>query len=106
MTMTEQINDNLKQLSSWKRIFFMLIFAAIGSLVRMLLWAVIILQVASTLITGKANVNTLNFGRNLSIYTYHILLFLTFNTETRPFPFSDWNMTAELNLPEPKKSAK
>ncbi|MBL6985902.1 MAG: DUF4389 domain-containing protein [Methylobacter sp.] len=104
--MDEQINYNLKQLSSWKRIFFMLIFAAIVSLVRMLLWAVIILQVASTLLTGKANVNILNFGRSLSIYTYHILLFMTFNTETRPFPFSDWNATAELNLPEPNKTEK
>lgn len=104
--MDEQINYNLTQIGTWKRIFFMLIFAAIGGLVRMLLWAVIILQVASTLLTGKANVNILNFGRSLSTYTYHILLFLTFNTETMPFPFSDWNVTAELHLPETDNSAK
>ncbi|MGZ5028779.1 MAG: DUF4389 domain-containing protein [Methylobacter sp.] len=104
--MDEQINYNLTQLSTWKRIFFMLIFAAIGGLVRMLIWAVIILQVASTLLTGKANANILNFGRSLSTYTYHILLFLTFNTETLPFPFSDWNLTAELNLPETGKPEK
>ena len=100
--MDEQINYNLKQLSTWKRIFFMLVFAAIGSLVRMILWAVIILQVASTLLTGKANQNVLSFGRSLSVYIYHIMLFLTFNTETLPFPFSDWNLTAELQLPENK----
>lgn len=100
--MDEQINFNLTQLSTWKRIFFMLIYSAIGGLVRMLLWAVIILQVASALLTGKPNQNILNFGRSLSIYTYHILLFLTFNTETLPFPFSDWNLTAELQLPEDK----
>lgn len=100
--MDEQINYNLKQISTWKRIFFMLIFAAIGSLVRLLLWAVIILQVASTLLTGKANANILSFGRSLSTYTFHILLFLTFNTETLPFPFSDWNMTAELQLAKSK----
>ncbi|MFI3223210.1 MAG: DUF4389 domain-containing protein [Methylococcaceae bacterium] len=98
--MDEQINYNLTQLNTWKRIFFMLIFAAIGSLVRMTLWFVILLQVASTLLTGKANPNILNFGRSLSVYTYHILLFLTFNTETRPFPFSEWNLTAELQLPK------
>jgi hypothetical protein len=102
--MDEQINYNLTQLSTWKRIFFMLIFAAIGGLVRLLLWAVIILQVASTLLTGKANINILNFGRSLAVYTFHILLFLTFNTEVMPFPFSDWNMTAELQLPEVKKT--
>jgi hypothetical protein len=98
--MDEQINFNLTQLNTWKRIFFMLIFSAIGSLVRMTLWFVILLQVASTLLTGKANPNILNFGRSLSVYTYHILLFLTFNTETRPFPFSEWNLTAELQLPK------
>ncbi|MDP3334429.1 MAG: DUF4389 domain-containing protein [Methylococcaceae bacterium] len=104
--MEEQINYNLTQLSTWKRIFFMLIFAAIGSLVRMLIWAVIILQVASTLLTGKANQNILNFGRSLAVYTYHILLFLTFNTEALPFPFADWNMTADLTVPESKEVKK
>lgn len=98
--MDEQINYNLTNIDTWKRIFFMLIFAAIDSLVRMLLWAVILLQAASTLLTGRANINILNFGRSLSLYTYHILLFMTFNTETLPFPFSDWNQTAELKMPE------
>lgn len=96
--MEEQINFNLTSASTWKRIFFMLIFAALGGLVRMLIWAVIILQVASSLLTGKPNQNILNFGRSLSVYTYHILLFLTFNTEVLPFPFSDWNLTAELSV--------
>jgi len=104
--MDEQINYNLKNISTWKRIFFMLIFAAIGGLVRLLLWAVILLQVASTLLTGKANINILNFGRSLAVYTYHILLFLTFNTEVLPFPFSAWNLTADLQLPETNPAPK
>ena len=104
--MDEQINYNLKNISTWKRIFFILIFAAIGGLVRLLLWAVILLQVASTLLTGKANINILNFGRSLAVYTYHILLFLTFNTEVLPFPFSAWNLTAELQLPETNPTPK
>jgi hypothetical protein len=104
--MDEQINYNLTQISTWKRIFFMLIFAAIGSLVRMMIWAVILLQVASALLTGKANSNILSFGRNLSIYTCQILLFLTFNTETMPFPFSDWKSTAELQLPQSRNPEK
>ncbi len=100
--MDEQINFNLTQLSTWKRIFFMLIYAAIGTLIRLLLWAVIILQIISALLSGKPNQNILDFGRSLSVYTYHILLFMTFNTETLPFPFSDWNLTAELQPHETK----
>ena len=98
--MDEQINFNLTQASTWKRIFFMLVFAVIDGLIRTLLWAVIILQIATALLTGKPNQNILAFGRNLSLYTYHILLFMTFNTETIPFPFSDWKETANLHLPE------
>jgi Domain of unknown function (DUF4389) len=104
--MDEQIEENLKKTSTWKRIFFMLIFAAIGGLVRMLIWAVILLQIASVLIMGSANENVLKFGRSLSLYTYHILAFMTFNSEILPFPFSEWEMTEELNLPEPKKRPK
>lgn len=98
--MHDQINENLKQLSTWKRLFFMLIFAAIGGLIRMLLWAVILLQIASVLLTGKVNSHILGFGRSLSIYTYHILLFLSFNTDILPYPFSAWNLTAELKIPD------
>lgn len=97
--MQEQINENLKKISTWKRIFFMLIYTVIVGLVRILLWAVILLQIASTLITGKANENILSFGRSLAAYLYHILMFLTFNTDTLPFPFSDWELTQELELP-------
>lgn len=97
--MDEPINENLKKHSTWRRIFFMLIYAVIVGLVRILLWAVILLQVASTLFTGKCNPNILSFGGYLSAYIYHILMFLTYNTETLPFPFSDWNLTKEFDLP-------
>jgi len=102
--MDEQINFNLTQLSTWKRIFFMLIYAAIGTLIRLLLWAVIILQIISALLSGKPNQNILDFGRSLSVYTYHILLFMTFNTETLPFPFSDWNLTADASTARNKNT--
>jgi hypothetical protein len=104
--MDEQIEENLKKISTWKRIFFMLIFAAIGGLVRMLLWAVILLQIASVLFMGSANENVLKFGRNLSLYTYHIIMFLTFNTENLPYPFAEWEATENIKLPEPKARPK
>ena len=98
--MQQDINDNLKKISTWKRIFFLLVFAVIVGLVRILLWAVILLQVASALLTGAPNQNILKFGSQLSAYLYHILLFLTYNTDKLPFPFSDWDLTDELDLPK------
>ena len=101
--MEQDINENLKKISTWKRIFFIIIFAIIIGLVRIMLWAVVLLQIASALLTGEPNKNILNFGRTLSVYLYHILLFLTYNTEKLPFPFSDWNLTEELELPDIEK---
>jgi len=100
--MQDEINENLKKISTWKRIFFMLVFSVIVGLVRILLWAVILLQVASALLTGTPNKNILTFGQTLSAYLYHILLFLTYNSDKLPFPFSDWNDIEDLELPEIK----
>jgi len=101
--MQKEINDNIKKISTWKRIFFMLVFTVIVSMVRVLLWTVILLQVGSALLTGSPNKNILNFGQTLSAYLYHILLFLTYNTDTLPFPFADWGLTEELKLPDIKE---
>jgi len=100
--MQQDINDNLKKISTWKRFFFMLVFSVIVGLVRILLWAIILLQVASALFTGNPNQNILDFGSKLSAYLYHILIFLTYNTDKLPFPFSDWGLTEDLDLPEIK----
>ncbi len=89
---------HLTDATTWKRVFFMLIFAAIGGFVRMLIWLTIVLQIVSIIFTGKSNENVLVFARNLATYTYHILLFLTFNTETYPFPLSPWSVTVNLDI--------
>lgn len=89
--MQEQLYENLNNIGIWKRIFFMLLFAVILKLAGLLLWLVVFLQVATSLLTGKPIDNLLQFGRQLSAYMYDIYLFLTFNTDQLPFPFSAWN---------------
>lgn len=100
--MEEQINLRLSQVEIWKRIFLMLLFAVVITIVRWLAWAVILLQLFFTLISGEKNSHILSFGRGLAIYDYHLLLFLTFGTDILPFPFSPWAMQADLTLPDEK----
>lgn len=94
--MTDELNANLKRPRTWRRILFMLIFAVILGFVRILLWAVVVFQVVCSLFTGAVNPNALKFGRTLSLYVYHIVLFLTYNTEVMPFPFVDWDESQRL----------
>jgi len=92
----EELNKNLQEISTWKRIAFIVVFAVIAGVVRTLIWVVVLLQIASTLLTGKNNRHILGFGQQLAAYLYHILLFMTFNTDEKPFPFSDWGLTEDV----------
>jgi hypothetical protein len=99
--MSEQTNVNLQQIGLWKRVFYMLIYGVIAGLVRMLIWVVILIQLGTVVITGDVNQHLLNFGRNLATYLFHMLLFLTFNTDDLAFPFASWNLTKE---PKPRST--
>ena len=97
--MAEQISDGVasdtksahyKDKSTWIRGLFMLLFVAIYNIAAILIGAVAVLQFAWKLVTGETNPRLLSFGEDLSRYFYQILRFLTFNTETKPFPFEEW----------------
>lgn len=86
-----EIEDNIKSRSTWLRLLFMIIIAVIYGLSRLVLGAVVLLQFLWVLFTGEPNTRLTGFGQSLATYTYQIVRYLTFNTETRPFPFDeDW----------------
>ncbi len=84
-----EIQKNLKEISTWQRIFYMAVFIFIVGFVRALLWAVIAFQAVTKLLTGTVNPNVCQLGANLATYHYQIMLFLTFNTDEMPFPFAE-----------------
>ncbi len=90
-TIDPEIQRHLKERGTWQRIFFMLVFIFILGFVRVILWAVVLFQVASKLLTGQDNPHARQLGATLAVYLYQILLFLTFNTEQMPFPFAELN---------------
>ena len=84
------IEHNLKSRSTWLRLLFMTLFLALWSISRVIVFAVIILQFFWVLLKGETNARLGAFGQSLATYTYLIVMYLTFNTEEQPFPFSDW----------------
>ena len=81
---------NLTNKSTWKRVLYMLLFALAYSVAEFILMAVVIAQALFKLITGDINDNLKVLGKQTALYIYDVMLFLTFNTETKPFPFSAW----------------
>ena len=64
--------------------------AVFNSVAEAVVVLLVLFQFVTILLTGHANQNALRLGYNLSTYVYQVLQFQTFNTESRPFPFSDW----------------
>ncbi len=82
--------SHIKSLSLWVRLAYMLLFLLLLSFVRVILLLVIGGQFLTLLITGADNKNLRSFGQSLASWIFQTMQFLTFNSDTKPFPFSDW----------------
>jgi len=51
---------------------------------------VVFVQFLLVLVTGSDNENLRNLGQGLGKWIYQTVMFLTFNTESKPFPFDEW----------------
>lgn len=87
----DQIVDNLKQPSSWIRVLFMIGFAILlYVIIAPVIFVLMIVQALFVLLTGAYNTNLKFLGAALAQYVSQILLFISYNSELRPFPFSDF----------------
>ena len=92
--MSEQIEDlveNLKRPSLWRRVFFTLGFALLFNIILVpLVLLIVLVQVAFAVFAGEKNSNLSELSEKLVAYIVEVLGFLLFTTERRPFPFNDF----------------
>lgn len=85
-----EIRKNLKQPGIWMRALYMLLFSIIYGIAEIVIFAIVLFQFLIKLFTARTNARLLRLGQSLSTYVYQILLFVTFNSEKYPYPFSEW----------------
>lgn len=88
--MSEELKENVSDKNTWLRLLFMILFAVVLGLSDLLLAVVIILQFGFVLFTRRRNDELLDFGAQLARFRYHVVRYLTYNTEDRPWPFVTW----------------
>lgn len=88
--MKEEIKQRLQKNEIWQRGLYMLFFIFIYGVSKFVVIGVMLFQFLTIILTGNVNEQLLRFGQNLSTYLYQVTLFLTYNSEQRPFPFSVW----------------
>lgn len=88
--MDKQWKDNIKSESFWLRSVFMVLFFVVYRIVDILVLLVSISQWLYVLLSGDANQGLRKFANGLSLYVAQIINYLSYNTEEKPYPFSDW----------------
>lgn len=76
--------------ATWIRLGFMLLFALLLIAGRLLIRILVVVQFTLVLVTGSDNENLRNLGQGLGKWIYQAVMFLTFNSEEKPFPFDEW----------------
>ncbi len=109
--MDDEVKGNLKNADVWMRLFYIVIMYALYGVARVVLFLMVVFQFLSTLFTGKTNQRLLDFGKQLAEYIYQLVQFLTYNSDEKPFPFTDWPdgeavKPVKKNLAPKKKAVK
>jgi hypothetical protein len=84
------IKENAQNVDTWIRGLFILVFAVIFYVLYMIIGLLVLFQFFNKVITGGLNQYLLEFGSGMTRYVEQILLYITFLSEQRPFPFSPW----------------
>lgn len=88
--MDENVIKNLKSESRWLRLLFMVIFYFVAYLAAMAIALIAIIQAIHGFIKGSPNTRLLALSGGLNYYFYQVFQYITYNSDQKPYPFSDW----------------
>jgi hypothetical protein len=84
------IKDKDKNPEIFSRIFYTILFAFIGWMSLWVFGFVVLIQFGFLLITGQVNKNLKGFNKEVGLFLFDMIKYLSFQTSVKPFPFRDW----------------
>jgi len=97
------VKENAKNMDTWLRGLFIVIFGVIFYVLYFVIWVLVVFQFLTKVVTGELNDNLGQLSESLTSFAFQILLYITFQSEERPFPFSPWPKNEPGALPEPEQ---
>jgi len=89
--MTEQKNTNRERLENiWLRLVFMLLFFIGHRVSSFILMVIAAIQFVLMLFKNNKNERLIEFSTSLNKYIYQSGTYLSFEQDTKPFPFDSW----------------
>lgn len=97
--MDEQLKRNMSAGQTWTRLVFMIGFAIILYVTLALYAVFVVVQFLFVLFTGERNAKLIRFGDILCQYINHMLRFISYTSDEKPFPFSDLPESTVVVMP-------
>jgi hypothetical protein len=88
--MDGDLKQNLTAGATWVRVLYMVLFGVAFYIAEFVLVAVVIVQLIAKLFGGSTLAQLDRFGAQLAVYFRELTAFLTYASETRPFPVGPW----------------
>ena len=95
--MDDELKQNVTAAETWLRGLFILLFAFLLVVARVVTGAVVVIQFLFTVFTGRTNENLQYFGAGLAQFIFQTLMYVTYNSDVKPFPFSPWPEVEHAN---------
>ena len=72
------------------KILYLILFYLIFRITDLVLLLVLLIQTILNLVSGEPSQSIKEFGKSLGVYLQQISEFLSYASEEKPYPFSDW----------------
>jgi hypothetical protein len=82
------IKENASRTDTWIRALFMVIYGVIFYILCGIIGLLVLIQFIAKVITGKLIDDLSEFSPRLTDYALQILIFLTFQSDNKPWPFT------------------
>lgn len=79
-----------KQDAHWLRVLYNIMFYVIYKIVDLVIFGVLVIQLVISTFADSPNKQLQEFGAALSLYVKQIVSFISFASDEKPYPFSDW----------------
>lgn len=94
--MTDNNSTNRERLENiWIRLIYMVLFFVTHRLSSFVLMIIAAIQFCLTLFKGNKDIRLNDFSTSLNKYIYQCGIFLSFESEEKPFPFNGWPTSEE-----------
>jgi len=88
--MASEIKDHVTDRNRWLRLLYIILYVAIFQIVEIVVGLTIVVQFVSYLFTGRTLERLRGLGESLGTYMRQMVMYVTFGTHERPYPFGPW----------------